>query len=382
MTVRSVLLTLACTHILTMTSWAGVSFYDDFEDGSAVDGSPVSWAFVSPWDNASFEVVNGSLAVTPGAQGISGEADLEAVGEVYPGDVFVRSQVYTPAGHAVGFFTRNARVGPGTSQVFQLMGVIAGDGQLGIAYYNGSSTSVLGAADPGWDPFDRDVNLEFDLVGEAASLRAWPEGAERPAAPQITANISRIRAFNGTQVTAGTVGALVFAENAPATAEYRFYQVLVKPTVPGDFNNSGALDTEDMDLLSDEVHRGSHDPTYDLNADAVVDAADRTVWVQDLAVTWFGDADLDLEFNSQDFVAVFAAGKYETGAEAGWAQGDWNGNGRFDSADFVTAFRDGGYEIGPRPGAVSAAPEPTAACLLASGLLGLLARRMGKAGLR
>ncbi len=79
---------------------------------------------------------------------------------------------------------------------------------------------------------------------------------------------------------------------------------------------------------------------------------------------------------------VFQAGKYETQQESGWSEGDWDGSGTFDSDDFVTAFQDGGYEQGPRPGAVSAVPEPTAACLLASGLLGLLVRRMAKAGLR
>ena len=52
-------------------------------------------------------------------------------------------------------------------------------------------------------------------------------------------------------------------------------------------------------------------------------------------------------FNSSDMAQVFAAGKYETGQEAGWADGDWNGDGIFDSSDMVTAFVDGGYEKSP-----------------------------------
>jgi hypothetical protein len=36
----------------------------------------------------------------------------------------------------------------------------------------------------------------------------------------------------------------------------------------------------------------------------------------------------------------------------------------FESGDFVAAFADGGYEIGPRPGAVSAVPEPSGSALL------------------
>jgi hypothetical protein len=53
-------------------------------------------------------------------------------------------------------------------------------------------------------------------------------------------------------------------------------------------------------------------------------------------------------------------------------QGDWDGNQLFTSADFVAAFADGGYEAGPRPGAVSAVPEPSSLVLVLIGLAGLL----------
>ena len=53
--------------IAVPSAQAGMAFLDDFEDGSATDGQPVSWAFVAPWDNADFGVTNGSLVVTPGA---------------------------------------------------------------------------------------------------------------------------------------------------------------------------------------------------------------------------------------------------------------------------------------------------------------------------
>ena len=53
--------------------------------------------------------------------------------------------------------------------------------------------------------------------------------------------------------------------------------------------------------------------------------------------------------------------------EAGWAEGDWNGDGFFTSDDFVTAFQDGGYEQGPRTD-VAAVPEPGGVVLLLTGL--------------
>ena len=107
---------------------------------------------------------------------------------------------------------------------------------------------------------------------------------------------------------------------------------------------------------------------FDLNSDETIDTEDHRIWVGVLKHTWFGDADLDGQFNSGDVVQVFIAGKYETDAAAGWSEGDWNGNGVFDSSDFVIAFEDGGYEQGPRTDAV-AVPEPTSVLLLIPGLI-------------
>ena len=79
---------------------------------------------------------------------------------------------------------------------------------------------------------------------------------------------------------------------------------------------------------------------------------------------------------SGDFVAVFTAGKFETGEAATWAEGDWNGDGVFGSGDFVAAFTDGGFELGPRQGAASATvPEPSTVVLLALGAVMMLPRR-------
>ena len=62
-----------------------------------------------------------------------------------------------------------------------------------------------------------------------------------------------------------------------------------------------------------------------------------------------GDANRDLRFESSDLVALFLAGKYETGAFATWEEGDWNGDGQFNSSDIRLAFMSGNYEQGPYP---------------------------------
>ena len=146
--------------------------------------------------------------------------------------------------------------------------------------------------------------------------------------------------------------------------------------VPGDFNGDGLLDLADINQLVAASASLENDTAFDLTDDAKVNDLDVTHWVTVLNNGWLGDANLDGEFNSSDFVTVFSAGKFETNEPANWAEGDWNGDGVFSSGDFVAAFSDGGYEKGPRvPNAV---PEPNntpTLLLAATGLIALARRR-------
>ncbi len=149
---------------------------------------------------------------------------------------------------------------------------------------------------------------------------------------------------------------------------------------PGDYNKDGVLDAADVDLQSAEMKKDAADQDlalYDHNEDKVVNVDDRLIWVKDLRKTWVGDSNLDNEFNSSDLVQVFASGKYEQDAMAGWGEGDWDGNMRFESSDLVFAFSDGGYEQGPP--AAAGVPEPAGLTLLvlACFALPLVRRRRG-----
>jgi hypothetical protein len=145
------------------------------------------------------------------------------------------------------------------------------------------------------------------------------------------------------------------------------------PSLVGDFNGDGVLDAADLDVMAAGMVAG--DTAYDLDGDGDIDSADRTSWVNDLAKTWMGDANLDGEFNSADFVLVFQAGKYEAGTLALWSEGDWDGDQRFDSGDFVAAFQNGGYENGPRAAELASVPEPSGLMLIVSAIAGLAAWR-------
>ncbi len=151
------------------------------------------------------------------------------------------------------------------------------------------------------------------------------------------------------------------------------------PMLPGDYDNNGVLDADDLDLQAAvAIGELEFDPKFDENGDTFVDLADRQIWLSDHKKTWMGDSNLDFQFNTGDFVQVLSAGKYETGQRAGWAEGDWDGNLKFDTGDLVVALSGGGYEQGLYPDAgVAAVPEPSSLVLLTLALGFLCARRRG-----
>jgi hypothetical protein len=144
--------------------------------------------------------------------------------------------------------------------------------------------------------------------------------------------------------------------------------------VPGDFDGDGQRSATDIDLLSQRIRTHGSAEGFDLNDDHLLDEKDRVIWVKQLKQTYFGDANLDQQFDSDDLITVLAFGEYEDPLphNSSWATGDWNGDGDFDSSDLVTALQDGGYDAGA-PNAAAAVPEPTACVLQSVGTLALLA---------
>lgn len=128
-----------------------------------------------------------------------------------------------------------------------------------------------------------------------------------------------------------------------------------------DLNDDGQADVADINLLHQAVRSNSTDLALDVNHDGTVNGTDRTVWVEALLHTFYGDANLDGQFNTSDFVQVFQRGEYEDtiASNSGWDEGDWDGDGDFGSGDLVFAFQAGGFETGPR--AAVPVPEPIGA---------------------
>jgi hypothetical protein len=144
---------------------------------------------------------------------------------------------------------------------------------------------------------------------------------------------------------------------------------------PCDLDGNGACDGADIDAIASAILAGSADGVFDVNGDSVVTDADRLHYIEVVLNTWVGDSNLDGQFSTRDFVAVFQLGGYEDGipGNAGWASGDWNGDLDFTTRDFVAAFQSGGFEVGPRA-AVAAVPEPSALALTLLGLFAVASR--------
>ncbi|MCA9200392.1 MAG: hypothetical protein KDA87_22785 [Planctomycetales bacterium] len=195
--------------------------------------------------------------------------------------------------------------------------------------------------------------LELGLVDGLLSAKAWPDDDPVPTEPQFTWFDSNPHAIADISVA----GWISTGWRSPVHVDASFDDISFRPYLECDFDGDGTLGVGDIHLLLAQISSGDGTARFDINNDQSVDAADIVLFVtsEDKLNTWIGDANLDGEFNSEDFVPVFQAGLFETGRPAQWEHGDWNGDGRFDSGDFVAAFRDGGYEQGVRTKPV---PEP------------------------
>jgi parallel beta-helix repeat protein len=123
------------------------------------------------------------------------------------------------------------------------------------------------------------------------------------------------------------------------------------PVIPGDINRDGAADGGDVDYLYAAIRAHSTSGVFDLNRDGAVNQADVDLLVRTYLNTQYGDANLDGKVAVADQAAV-DGNLRKTGA--GWAGGDFNGDGVVDAADMSMLKTYWHWQRGASPGVVVA----------------------------
>jgi hypothetical protein len=160
---------------------AATVFFDDFEDGSATDGNPVTWAPIPAWPLTTFSVSGGNLRV-----GVStsepNHTGLVAVHAVALGNMSIRTQVrfegQSNPDEGPGVFVRGDTVN-NRAHAFE----IASDGGL----WFGISGSGFQRIDSNLRPTQEDVILQLDAIGNTITAWAWRAGDPMPTTPAFTA---------------------------------------------------------------------------------------------------------------------------------------------------------------------------------------------------
>jgi len=189
--------------ISTQDASAAKIFSDDFNDGNAQDGMPVTWVpSLGTWDASSGDYV--ATGPTP---------RVALVPDHVLGDTSVRTQVRVTG-------TIGAAIGLRRQPLFGYAGELRANGTMAIARLDGAALPVfLGGADVPFSPVDQDVMLQFDAFGDKLSLWAWPVGESMPDEPQVVA-------FDATypEGPAGLISAAFVASPTDSTT-YRFVHV-------------------------------------------------------------------------------------------------------------------------------------------------------------
>ena len=107
------------------------------------------------------------------------------------------------------------------------------------------------------------------------------------------------------------------------------------PEPVGNLNHDADVDADDIDLLY--ANYGSSNPSYDLDSDGNTDLGDVDYLVHNVLGTRYGDVDLDLDMDINDFNAIRA--NFDLLGEnlfSGWRMGNLDGDTDVDISDVLT----------------------------------------------
>ena len=364
--------------LVATSAWAESVLIDDFDDGNLDGWEHLDSTRGQPYGPATFSAASKAFQLQGGGiirKDVPGGGFLgsiwEASSDEQYSEGFVRAKVRANTeGSTAALFLRMSGGLQSHMDGYLFFGTTAANGNQGqggllINRIENTDTAEAWFLDSDFASGD-DWYLEAGAVEDRITLKAWAAGAPEPDAPQIVV-------FDPL-FDEGSLGVLTNIHlrpfGGPAVVNATFDDIYFTfPGQTGDFNNDGNLGPHDLDSLMRHMN-GDRSLYFDVTNDMLLDEDDFGHWITKLRNTWFGDSNLDGEFNTTDLVNVFQAGKFEKDLVASWSEGDWNADSVFDTGDLVKAFQDGGFEKGPRVGA-NAVPEPTSVVMLMLGWIAI-----------
>ena len=186
----------ACFLAVAMCAGASANtiFFDDFNDGNAVDGMPATWDPMVPQFPGTYDASSGDYRLTPPPRGATLSFMAALARSITVNDVSIRARVRkiqdTPLDNEwIGIIARNNPANPSlpASAYSHYEAYLQRNGDLVILNRpgGGSSNIELGRANVGLDVTTEDVLLQFDLFGNTLSARAWRPGEPMPGSAQV-----------------------------------------------------------------------------------------------------------------------------------------------------------------------------------------------------
>jgi hypothetical protein len=194
-------------------------FFDDFNDGNAGDGQPVSWVPLLAGFPGTYDASSGDYRLKPSAPGGS---SVSVVLQNVP-NVSIRAQVRIPETSDINDNIALAVRG-NTTTLDTYLAAIDVEGDVAIGRPNTTVGCCIAIVPTNLRPTLEDVVLQFDAFGNRLQLWAWRPAEPMPSIPQIDVTDSVL--------TSGIVGLIYTSEtdtpnmvNTPGSALVRYVHV-------------------------------------------------------------------------------------------------------------------------------------------------------------
>ena len=253
-----IVLTLA---VCSVPAQAVDTWFDDFSDGNAEDGDPLTWT-PHPALEGDYNATSGDYILTPGFGAGDDDTMAASIEDITFTDVSVRTRARTVMAGNVGLIARMD-----AATISGYIGLVDSGSNLIMSRVEGGQRS---------DEFDFQINFEdlsaledliiqLDVFGDTVSLSAWRPGDPQPE-PQVVGTDS---AF-----ASGTTG-LVYAEDEDLASGVFYWATAASARIiNGDVNFDGEVNGLDVDPFVEAVLGGGYAAPADMNGDGAVDGLD------------------------------------------------------------------------------------------------------------